>query len=132
VLQFPYTDACCAQSTLSLLVRFQTKSMQCQAEENLPEEPKFGTSGRYHFELRSLTSCLAVKFITFTFKKAPRYTSVSFVLFFSWQFSAMFSFTESDAALSSAAGRTSLLRATERRQKCGEGIYRVLMFPHTM
>jgi len=106
--------------------------MQCQAEEKLPEEPKFGTSGRYHFELRSLTSCLAVKFITFTFKKAPRYTSVSFVLFFSWQFSAMFSFTESDAALSSAAGRTSLLRATERRQKCGEGIYRVLMFPHTM
>jgi hypothetical protein len=75
------------------------------------EEPKFCTSGRYHFELRSLTSCLAVKFITFTFKKASRYTSVSFVLFFSWQFSAMFSFTESDAALSSVAGRTSLLQA---------------------
>jgi len=82
VLQFPYTNACCIQSSLSLLARFQTKSMQHQAEENLPEEPKFGTSGRYHFELRSLTSCLAVKFITFTFKKVPRYTSVSFVFFF--------------------------------------------------
>jgi hypothetical protein len=105
-----------------------------QAEEKLPEELKFGTSGRYHFELRSLTSCLTVKFITFTFKKAPRYTSVSFVcgFFFSWQFSAMFSFTESDAALSSAAGRTSLLQATERREKCGEGIYLLLMLPHTM
>jgi hypothetical protein len=56
--------------------------MQYQAEEKLPEEPKFDTSGRYHFELRSLTSRLAVKFITFTFKKAPRYTSVSFVLLF--------------------------------------------------
>jgi len=133
VLQFPYTNACCIQSSLSLLARFQTKSMQHQAEENLPEEPKFGTSGRYHFELRSLTSCLAVKFITFTFKKVPRYTSVSFVFFFfSWQFSAMFSFTESDAALSSAAGRTSLLQATERREKCGEGIYPLLMLPHTM
>ena len=69
------------KAVLSLLVRFQTNSMQYQAEEKLREEPKFGTSGRYHFELRSLTSCLTVKFITFTFKKAPRYTSVSFVLF---------------------------------------------------
>lgn len=75
-------NACCVQSSFSLLFRFQTKSMQCQVEEKLPEESKFGTSGRYHFELRSLTSCLAVKFITFTFKKSPRYTSVSFVFFF--------------------------------------------------
>jgi hypothetical protein len=82
VLQFSFTDDCCTQSTLSLLVRFHTKSMQYQADEKLPEEQKFGTSGRYHFELRSVTSCLAVKFITFTFKKAPRYTSVSFVLLF--------------------------------------------------
>ena len=81
VSQFSYTNACCVQSGLFLLLRFRTRSTQYQAEEKLPEEPKFGTSGRYHFELRSLTSRLAVKFITFTFKKDPRYTSVSFVLF---------------------------------------------------
>jgi hypothetical protein len=63
---------------------FCSRRNVCTIKQNktCQEEPKFDTSGRYHFELRSLTSCWQVKFITFTFKKAPRYTSVSFFFFF--------------------------------------------------